>query len=213
MSEKESANRFDMLAANWDENPVRIQMVRAVATKMIETVRPDGSMNTLEFGCGTGLVTVLIAPEVRHITAMDSSEKMLSELQKKIEEMKLINISCLKGDLVSETLKDSSFDFIYSNMTYHHIHDGAALLNKLHKALSVNGRLVIADLDLEDGSFHTDMAGVHHPGFLRSDVVSAFERAGFSHCAIMDAHTIEKKEENGKVRRYSMFLAFGTKEA
>ena len=116
MSEKESANRFDMLAANWDENPVRIQMVRAVATKMIETVRP----------------------EVRHITAMDSSEKMLSELQKKIEEMKLINISCLKGDLVSETLKDSSFDFIYSNMTYHHIHDGAALLNKLHKALSVS---------------------------------------------------------------------------
>lgn len=213
MTEDKNSARFDALAAKWDENPLRIHMVRAVATKIKETVRLHSAMTALEVGCGTGLVTVLIAPELGRVTALDSSEKMLSELQRKIGDMNLTNITCRKGDLVTEEIPESGFDFIYSNMTYHHVADGDALLKKLHRALIPDGVLAIADLDREEGSFHTDMEGVHHLGFMRGEVVSAFERAGFHHCAIMDAHVVEKIESDGNVRRYPMFLATGKKRA
>lgn len=211
MTENRNDNRFDRLADTWDENPVRTHMVRAVVMKIMETVRINKTMKAFEFGCGTGLVTVLLAPEVGTILAADGSDNMLLELQRKIDGMGIANITCRKIDLVHNQIPGSDYDFIYSNMTFHHIENGDALLERLYSALAKDGVLAIADLDREDGSFHKDMEGVHHLGFMRGDVVSAFERAGFRHCSIVDAHVIEKTESDGKVSRYPMFLATGIK--
>ena len=41
-------------------------------------------------------------------------------------------------------------------MTLHHIPDTNGILNKFHALLEPNGYLLVADLEKEDGSFHTD---------------------------------------------------------
>ena len=202
-------NRFDRLAAAWDENPVRIKMTRAVAGKIRERVSLNASMNALEFGCGTGLVTVQLAPELGSICAVDSSENMLGELQRKMENEGITNVSYHKRDIAREQLPGSGYDFIFSNMTFHHIEDGDSLLEKLYKALVPGGILVLSDLDSEDGSFHGEMEGVHHQGFSRGKMVEAFERAGFRHCSVEDVHVVEKKNPAGELRRYPMFLVTG----
>ncbi|MFA6012542.1 MAG: class I SAM-dependent methyltransferase [Desulfobacteraceae bacterium] len=207
----DSDNRFDRLAATWDENPVRVKMARTVANKIVERVSLTQDMKALEFGCGTGLVTVLMAPMLGSITAVDSSENMLAELQKKIGDMGIANIEYHKLDIGEQAVPGSGYDFIFSNMTFHHIEHGDALLKKLCGALASGGVLALTDLDCEDGSFHGDMPGVFHMGFKRGDVVSAFERSGFSNCSVEDVHVIEKPGKEGKINRYPMFLATGKK--
>jgi len=207
----ESDNRFDRLAATWDENPVRLKMARTVANKIVERVSLTQDMKALEFGCGTGLVTVLMAPMLGSITAVDSSENMLAELQRKIDEMEISNIEFHKLDIDEQDIPDSGYDIIFSNMTFHHIKDGDALLAKLYGALADGGILALTDLDTEDGSFHGDMPGVYHLGFKRGDVISAFENAGFCYCSVEDAHVVEKPGKEGKMNRYPMFLVTGKK--
>jgi ubiquinone/menaquinone biosynthesis C-methylase UbiE len=206
-------NRFDARAATWDENPVRIRMTRAVSEKMKETLPLSPSMKALEFGCGTGLMTVLMAPCVEKIMAVDSSDKMLGELKRKIDDMGLVNIEFFKCDVDTGGIPGSGYDFIFSNMAYHHIREGAALLEKIHGALAPGGILAITDLDSEDGSFHGDMPDFHYLGFKRGDIVTAFEKAGFTRCSICDAHVVEKPDKDGIMRSYPMFLAAGRKEA
>jgi len=207
----DSDNRFDIRAATWDENPVRVKMARTVANKMVERVSLTQDMKALEFGCGTGLVTVLMAPLLGSVIAVDSSENMLAELQRKIDDMEISNIAYHKLDIGEQAIPDSGYDFIFSNMTFHHIEDGAALLNKLYNALADGGVLALTDLDSEDGSFHGDMPDVYHLGFKRGDVVSAFENAGFCCCSVEDAHVVEKPGKEGKMNQYPMFLATGKK--
>lgn len=207
----DSANRFDRLAATWDENPVRVKMARAVANKMSERVHLTKNMSAMEFGCGTGLVTVLMAPFLGSILAVDSSESMLAELRRKIDDIGIANISYHKLDIGEQAVPGSNYDFIFSNMTFHHIEDGAALLKKLYGALAIGGVLALTDLDSEDGSFHGDMPDVHHLGFKRGDVVSAFERAGLGNCSVEDVHVVEKPGKDGVMRCYPMFLATGRK--
>ncbi len=208
----ENNNRFDRAAATWDENQVRVRMCQAVSEKMKERLALSTSMKALEFGCGTGLVTVLMAPVLGDFTAIDSSDNMLDQLRRKIGDMGLSSVTCLKVDIDTENIPGHGYDLIFSNMTAHHIGDLDVLLKKLHEALAEDGILAITDLDCEDGSFHSDMTGVKHLGFRRFDVVSAFERAGFVHCSVEDAHVVEKMVR-GTLRRYPMFLAVGLKTA
>lgn len=207
----QEANRFDKAASTWDENPVRLAMAKAVAHIIMERIPMSQTMKALEIGSGTGLVTVQLAPHLGHVIALDSSKNMLDELAKKASALSIANVSPMFTDLETQEIPGGKYDLIFSNMTFHHIEDGLSLLKKIHGALGPGGIIALTDLDKEDGSFHPDMEGVHHLGFSRGDIVSAFETAGFKRCTIEDAHVMEKKSAHGDIRPYSLFLATGTK--
>jgi len=78
-----NADRFDRAAAEWDENPRRTALARSVAEAIIKAVGLHPAMQALEFGCGTGLVTLALAPHLGNLTAIDTSEEMLGVLRKK----------------------------------------------------------------------------------------------------------------------------------
>jgi len=202
-------NSFDLMAATWDENPVRLNMTRAVARKIMDRLDLTTDMNALEIGSGTGLVTVQLAPMLGQVTALDSSEKMLEELRKKAETMGIHNITARNIDLEKDAIPGKNYHLIFSNMTFHHILDGNSLLKKIHDALAPGGVLVLSDLDMEDGTFHGDMPKVYHLGFARGALVTALELAGFRHCSIEDAHVVEKRDDREEIRCYPMFLATG----
>ena len=80
-------------------------------------------------------------------------------------------LEILDIDLSKENLP-RTFDGIISSMTMHHINDVNSMFNRLYSLLPTGGFIAIADLETEDGSFHTEDTGVFHFGFTRAMIIS-----------------------------------------
>ena len=203
---------FDEAAASWDK-PLRIELAKGVARAIGRQVSLTPTMTAMEFGCGTGLVTALLAPQVGRIVATDSSAGMLAELEKKIHGLGLTNVSTRQFDLTRDALPAERFTLIFSSMTLHHIEEIEPLLATLHNLLEPGGAIALADLDREDGTFHSDATGVVHLGIDRDDLMVMAERAGFTNLAVDTAHTIHKEGSDGREHDYPVFLLTGFKAA
>jgi len=156
----------------------------------------------MDFGSGTGLLLSEIAPYVGKITAVDISPSMNEML--KAKEV-ACEIEILEMDLTTETLEDK-FDAIISSMTFHHVDNVKELFKKLYALLHDKGTIAIADLDTEDGSFHSSDTGVFHYGFDRAAFKRIAENAGFRNLKIQSISSIEKPRGT-----YSIFLLTGKK--
>ena len=69
---------FDVKAATWEEDPFRVKLAYDISDTIIREIAPAKDMNVLDYGCGSGLVTLKLQPFVKSITGMDSSEGMLA---------------------------------------------------------------------------------------------------------------------------------------
>ena len=78
-------SRFDQSAATWDNKPERIALAKAVGEAILREAKPTGDMDILDYGCGTGLVSLFLLPHVHSMTGVDSSSGMLDVLNKKIQ--------------------------------------------------------------------------------------------------------------------------------
>lgn len=204
--------RFDAAAKTWDENPARLKMAEAVVAAVAASVPVSPRMLAMDYGCGTGLVTLLLAPMVREIVGADSSPGMLQVLEQKIGAGQVSNARPLRLDLSSDPAPDSRFDLIVSNMTLHHVKEPPNLIRSLADLLRPGGYLCICDLDTEAGDFHQDLTGVHHYGFDRARVVELFSQAGLREARGATAHTMSKPVAGGEVKDFSIFLVTGRKE-
>lgn len=207
---RDNVERFNAVAAEWDEDPRRIGTARAVARAILEAVRPRGSERALEFGAGTGLVTALLAPALGEVVAVDSSAGMLRVLEEKRRSLELGNVRTERHDLAREP-PAGTFDLIFSSMTLHHIEDVADLFVRLAGLLAPGGWLAVADLDAEDGMFHADPKGIAHHGFARSDVEDWLREAGLENVRIGTVHAVRKAGEDGRERAYPISLATARK--
>jgi predicted methyltransferase len=97
-------------------------------------------------------------------------------------------------------------------MTLHHIKDTALLLVKFFEILKPGGMLCIADLDPDEGLFHSDNTGVFHYGFERENLKAEFEKAGFSNVKDITAAEVTKSVPDGGERKFSLFLISGKKK-
>lgn len=206
---------FDHGASSWDENPARVKLADDVASALRREITFTKNMDVLDYGCGTGLITLRIQPFVNTVTGIDSSEGMLKVLNDKISRQKLTNVSTRHLDMeAGEGLQDK-FHLIVSSMTLHHIQQPEVLIKTLSKRLHAAGYLCIADLDPENGLFHGENRGVFHRGFDRLHVKGMFEKAGFQHIIDTTAAKVIKDVEEegggGGSREFKVFLVCGQK--
>lgn len=192
---------FDQAAATWDRLDRRVLLAKAVTEAISARVPLSGAMAALDFGCGTGLVTLALAPMVGAITGADPSPGMLKELADKAEsrhtKVRLIPLTPEgEGDL------GGPYDLIVSSMTLHHVADVEALFRRFAQHLKPGGQVALADLDEEDGRFHEDTIAIHHRGFPRVRIQSWLEAAGFRQVHLETAAVTRKQE-----RDYPVFLA------
>lgn len=188
---KKTMNSFDSRAAEWDDNPVRREMNRAVAAAIRDAVPLKPTMYALDFGCGTGLTGRGLFSELGKILAVDLSAGMIDQLQQRIEEEKIPSITACRMDIFTDPLSEK-FDLIFSAMAMHHVEQTGALLDRFVELLAPGGWIALADLDTEDGSFHQGMDGVMHQGFDRDELISELEKRGFCNGRHQTAHVIEK---------------------
>jgi SAM-dependent methyltransferase len=126
-------------------------------------------------------------------------------LSDKIRASKSANMHPVRLDLALDPLPAQKFQVIYSLMVLHHIPDTKVILSKFHQVLEPGGWLVVADLDREDGSFHTDGSTDVHLGFAREELQRQVEAAGFTQVRFSTAYQI-KKMIGDERRTFPVFL-------
>ena len=196
---------FDTAAANWDEKPLRVKLGREIAAAISAALPLSRTWDALDFGCGTGLVTLNLAPLLGSMVGIDSSRMMIERLNAKVAESGFANIRGERIDLEQGELPGGRYHLITSAMTLHHMPEIAPLLTALHGLLHPGGRIALADLESEDGSFHEDSTGVFHHGFSREQITELLIRSGFSDVRISTVAEVIKGE-----RSYPVFLATAT---
>jgi len=199
-------NRFDASAATWDEQPRRVKLARGVADEIASQIHLSRDMDVLDFGCGTGLLTLALQPLVRSVTGADTSAGMLDVLRGKVHGSGLTNVKTVLLDPHATLSLDTSFHLVVSSMALHHVANLPALLKRFHEQLHASGLVALADQDREDGSFHEDPRDVYHLGFERSELQTLLAEAGFIDLGASTAIVTRKGR-----RDFPVFLITGHK--
>lgn len=202
---------FDAAAASWDDKPGRVTLAGEVAAAIRSQVKLEQTMNALDFGCGTGLLTLALQPHVRTIIGADSSRGMLDVFNAKIAAAELANVCSMLYDPERDEKLHGRYHLIVSSMTLHHVEQIEPLLTRFHDALLPGGHLCLADLDLEQGRFHDDNTGVFHFGFDRAALAATLGRTGFGEIIATTASQIVKTNASGNPQSFSVFLLCGQK--
>ncbi len=203
---------FDKEATSWDAKPARVRLVKDIALAIAEEIKLTKSMDVLDFGCGTGLLTMHLQPLVHYITGVDSSQGMLNVLREKVQDQNLSNVKTRCLDVEKDGVLEGSYNLIVSSMTLHHIKEISNLLTQFYNVLLPAGHLCIADLDVDDGQFHENNEGVFHSGFDRERLVSMISEAGFRDVRCRSAAILSKPVAGGGSREFTIFLITGCKE-
>lgn len=203
---------FEKAAAVWDAEPRRVKLAHDVADAIIREIKPGPDLEVLDFGCGTGLVTLKLQPLVRSITGVDSSPGMLAVLQDKVKKGGFTNVHPRLVDFERGGRVEGRFHLIVSSMAMHHVADTAALFRLWLDLLWPGGWLATADLDTEDGSFHGDNnTGVFHLGFARPAIKALLERTGFQEVRVTNAAAMVKEVPGRGDREFTLLLLLGRK--
>lgn len=196
---------FDARAKDWDSDPMKVDRARRVAEAIRKALPLRRSMTALEYGCGTGLLSFFLQNEFASITLADNSQGMLDVLSDKIKVAKTAHMHPVRLDLAVDSLPAQKFDVTYSLMVLHHILGTDVVLHKFYEILKPDGWLIVADLDKEDGSFHTDGSTDVHHGFARNELQKRVEAAGFTEVHFSNSYEI-KKEIDEEQRTFPVFL-------
>lgn len=200
------AGRFDEAAPTWDAEERRVLLARGVTEAIAARCALSAGLDVLDFGCGTGLVSLGLRPLVRSVTGVDTSRGMLDVLERKVDEQRLDGVRAVLLPRNAPLSLPDRFHLVVSSMTLHHVDDLASLFVRFRDHLHPGGRVALADLDLEDGTFHEDATDVVHLGFDRGAIAALLAAAGFAGVAVETA-TVARKGE----RSYPVFLATGRK--
>ncbi len=191
LGENEMANHFDEAAQHWDDER-RVAMARDNAAAIRQAMELSPTMDVLDYGCGTGLLSFALAPAVGTVAAADSSGGMLAVVREKIAAEQGDNVEALKLDLERDAPPARRFDLIVSAMAMHHVRDTAGVLKKIKSLLKPGGRICMIDLDAEDGGFHGPEIEVPHHGFARETLRRQAVAAGLGEVRFATVRTIRK---------------------
>jgi predicted TPR repeat methyltransferase len=196
---------FDTRAKEWDTKDVRVNGARVIAKSIAKKFILTQDMEIVDFGVGTGLLGFEIAKRVKRVYGVDTSSGMIEQLKAKNRQE--LSITPIHQDIIKEPLIQS-FDGLVSSMTLHHVEDLERFFATIYKNIKKGGFIAIADLEKEDGTFHSDNSGVYHFGFDADVLREIVQKSGFRDVEIENINTISKPHGD-----FGIFLLCAKKEA
>ena len=151
---------FDKEAATWDEAPARVKLANDIVAAISDEIVLTSTMDVLDFGCGTGLLTLRLQPVVHSITGVDSSRGMINVLKAKIDKQNLPNVRTQYINTEKVDIPEGNYNLIVSGMTLHHVKEIRPLLEPRYQlSLEIIFDLylmVFERIDLKNGNFTTE---------------------------------------------------------
>lgn len=143
---------FNHKAESFD-SPKNIFLANLVCQAVEKQIDLLSDKEILDFGGGTGLLTLPLAKQAKSVTLVDISEKMLGQARLKVEQQEIKNIQFLEQDLLEKSL-EKEIDLIVVCRVLHHMPDLDAALSLIHQHLRENGQLLIADFTKTEANHH-----------------------------------------------------------
>ena len=187
------ADLFKEKSKSWDKGNVQVNTAKIISLAIKNRVSLNKNMQIIDFGVGTGLLGFDIAQDVAQVHGVDISKSMLEKLD--IKNTEELNIITYNQDIIKKPLS-LTFDGLISSMTLHHVENLKEFFNTIYKNIKKDGFISIADLEKEDGTFHSDNTGVFHFGFNKNELVGIVKNAGFKDVVFENINTIKKPKKD-----------------
>jgi len=101
--------------------------------------------NILDLGSGTGEYSLLMAKNPdNQVVALDGSEKLSVDLQKKVDQLKIKNLKVIHSDAHQLPFEDNSFDSCFCNTVLEHVKDPEQIVKEVRRVLKPEGKLMIS---------------------------------------------------------------------
>ena len=136
-------HNFNHKAETFD-SPKNIFLANLVCQAVEKQIDLLSDKEILDFGGGTGLLTLPLAKQAKSVTLVDISEKMLEQARLKAEQQDIKNIQFLEQDLLKNPM-EQEFDLIVVSRVLHHMPDLDEALSLFHQHLKEDGQLLLAD--------------------------------------------------------------------
>jgi ArsR family transcriptional regulator len=129
-------------AAEWDARQASLFGARADLGATLALLDP--ALIVGDLGCGTGSLSLSLAPHVAHVHAIDGSPAMLDAARHRLTGQP--NVSVAEGSLEALPLADASLDVAVLMLVLHHVAEPSRVLKEARRVLRDGGRLLIADM-------------------------------------------------------------------
>ncbi|MCP3138486.1 ArsR/SmtB family transcription factor [Pyxidicoccus xibeiensis] len=137
-------------------------------------------LDVVDFGCGTGVLSVAIARWARHVWAIDQNAEALEQARERAGREGRANITFLREDLHRLSLKAGRMDLVVISQSLHHVEAPAAVLAEAARLLKPGGRLVLLELMPHEERWVLERLGHRHLGFAPESLEAALREAGFA---------------------------------
>ncbi|MET7662918.1 methyltransferase [Streptomyces sp. NPDC005349] len=140
----------DGLAELLDLDAVLFAPQLAAAMRSIAALAGDDVERIVDLGAGSGTGTFALLKQFpsAQVTAVDSSSHMLEQLTRTAAAKNLdARVHLLEADAGTGLPGVTDADLVWASASMHHMHDPAATLDLIFKALRPGGLLAVAELD------------------------------------------------------------------
>jgi len=166
-------NVFEELAKRYDTEE-RIALARVIVKEVRPELRDGTTKSLIDYGSGTGLISLEIADLVDSILLVDSSKQMLEVAEAKIAHKGITNAKVLYSDFTQET-PELKADIVLLSLVLLHIPDTKKILQELFNILNPGGRLLMIDFDKNEKINHPKI----HNGFSQEELKKCLSDVGF----------------------------------
>lgn len=144
--DKNVVNHYDIMIDQnndpvHDPEALKQYMDKWDGARFISKMNLNKKLSVLEIGVGTGRLAVRTAPLCGKFCGIDISPKTINRAAENLKEYN--NVSLIHGDFLSYSFT-CSFDVIYSSLTFMHIKDKQAAIDKAASLLFDEGSFVLS---------------------------------------------------------------------
>ncbi|MBY0099726.1 class I SAM-dependent methyltransferase [Mesobacillus maritimus] len=195
-------NVFEELAKRYDTEE-RMALAKVIVREVKTELQNSITKSLIDYGSGTGLVSLELSGLVESILLVDSSKQMLEVAEAKITARGISNAKVLYSDFTQET-PELKADIVLLSLVLLHIPDTNKILQELYNILNDGGKLIIVDFDKNETIHHPTV----HNGFKHEELKQKLTQVGFT---FSEVHTFYRGERIFMKQDASMFRSTSIK--
>ena len=141
IDEIEDPKNYKVIDPAHDTEPLKSYMDKWDGEAFIEAMQLLPDKSVLEIGVGTGRIAIRVCGKCGSFTGIDISPKTIERAKANLQGFP--NVSLICGDCLTYQF-NKTFDVIYSSLTFMHIKDKQAAIQKALDLLATGGRFVLS---------------------------------------------------------------------